>query len=137
MTQNIWGRTYPDLIAPGRALMEATDKPWIIENVVGAPLHNPILLCGESFGLRVLRHRLFESNCLLLAPPHMPHRGTCAQAGRPVQAHRYMTVAGHFSEMATARAAMGIDWMTRDELAQAIPPAYSRYLGAQLLRYVA
>lgn len=135
VTQNIWQRDYPLLIEPIRARLQRTGKPWIIENVVGAPLDG-VTLCGVMFGLRVQRHRVFESNCLLLQPPHMPHRGACAPTGRPPRGYEYMTVAGHFSDVAWARQCMGIDWMTREELAEAIPPAYSAYLGAQLLRYV-
>jgi len=64
---------HPDLVAPIRAKLEAWGGPWIIENVVGAPLVNPLTLCGLAFGLNVKRHRLFESNCFLLAPPCPSH----------------------------------------------------------------
>jgi DNA (cytosine-5)-methyltransferase 1 len=133
--RQVTGKTYPDLITPGRALLCAAGRPYIMENVPGAPLHSPILLCGQMFGLKVYRHRLFESNYLLLAPSHVPHRDRTPRAGRAVTSPKgFITVAGHIGLTAYARAAMGIDWMTRDELAQAIPPAYSAYLGRQLLR---
>lgn len=67
--KNLHDKDYPELIEPTRRLLEKTGLPYIIENVVGAPLRNPILLCGSSFGLRVRRHRLFESNWFLIAPP--------------------------------------------------------------------
>lgn len=137
-TKTIWagrgGKEHPDLLTPGRALLQAAGVPYILENVIGAPLRDPITLCGEMFGLRVQRHRRFESNYLLLQPPHMPHRvGNVTQVGRmPTWEDAYLCVAGHFAGVPEARAAMGIDWMMRDELSQAIPPAYSEYLGRQM-----
>ncbi len=119
------GRTYPDLVAPMRALLRQTGKPYLIENVPGAPLEHPVWLCGQMFGLPVLRHRGFESNYLLLAPAHPSHRGL--QVGRD-----FVTVAGHITSQQRAREAMGIDWMQTRELAQAIPPVYTWWLGSQL-----
>lgn len=69
---------YPDLIAPTRELLQETGLPYVIENVPSAPLRYPITLCGEMFGLSVIRHRLFESNLPLLMCPHRPHRGRVA-----------------------------------------------------------
>lgn len=66
---------YPDLVADIRRALERTALPYVIENVPGAPLHDPVTLCGEMFGLRVIRHRLFESNLPLLQPEHPRHRG--------------------------------------------------------------
>src|SRR6478609_8846153 len=72
VTRNIWkyDGKHPELIEPVRALLQATGLPYVIENVPGAPLHHSITLCGAMFGLRVYRHRLFESNVLLFQPPH-------------------------------------------------------------------
>lgn len=134
ITQLIHGREYPELVAPVRERLEASGTPYIIENVVGAPLLNAITLCGTHFGLRVYRHRLFESNCLLLAPSiHPRHDWRCTQVGRKPKDGEYLTIAGHFSGITEARAAMGISWMTRDELSQAIPPAYTRFLAEQIV----
>ena len=69
---------HPDLIAPTRELLRRIGLPYVIENVVNAPLENPITLCGEMFGLDVIRHRLFESNVFLWQPEHPPHRGRVA-----------------------------------------------------------
>jgi hypothetical protein len=66
-------RSHPDLIAATRSRIR--DKVYVIENILGSPLENPILLCGEMFGLQVVRHRLFESNVPLRVPHHIPHRG--------------------------------------------------------------
>lgn len=123
---------HADLITPGRALLEAAGVPYIMENVVGAPLAYSAELCGYMFGLKTPRHRRFESNYLLLAPPHTPHGTRIPRAGRGATADGYISIAGHFSDVAAARAAMGIDWMTRDELAQAIPPVYAEYLARQI-----
>ena len=131
LAQRIQHREHPDLIAPIRTRLE--EHHYVIENVVGAPLLNPITLCGEWFGLRVYRHRLFESSALLDQPSHLRHLALLAKMGRPVKNCEYMHIAGHFSDVATARIAMGIDWMTRDELSEAIPPAYTEFIGRQLI----
>lgn len=130
---------HPDLVDPCRARLEAGGRPWIIENVVEAPLRNPIKLCGTMFDLRVYRHRNFEAWPPIYWPPmHYRHPERPAAVGRRVPSHGYMTVAGHFVNIPAARLAMGIDWpMTRHELAQAIPPAYTEWLGARLLAVVA
>ena len=115
-----------------RDLLQASGRPYVIENVPGAPLHHTITLCGAAFGLRVYRHRLFESNILLFQPEHPKHVARTSY-GRTPKNGEFYTVAGHFSGLEGAKVAMGIDWMNRDELAQAIPPAYTEYIGRQLL----
>lgn len=127
--------TYPDLIAATRAKLRASGLPYIIENVVGAPLENPITLCGAMFGLQTYRHRLFESNIPLTAPAHPDHATPTSKAGhwRP---GTFISVAGHCAPMEMARKAMGIDWMNRGELAEAIPPAYSYHLANQILGHL-
>lgn len=130
---------HPNLIPSTRAALERMRKPYLIENVVRARrwLQNPIRLCGRMFGLKTYRHRLFESNILLLEPEHTPHQEACPKAGtRGIPECGYISVCGHVSQMRFARRAMGIDWMTRDELTQAIPPAYLHYLGVQLMRHI-
>lgn len=126
---------HPDLVDPTRDLLEASGLPYVIENVMGAPLRNPIMLCGTMFeGLRVYRHRNFECKPPVYWPPyHNAHPERPAEVGRAVPEHGWMTVAGHFSDVKAASRAMGIDWMTRDELRQAIPPAYTEWIGRQLL----
>jgi len=134
--------THPDQVAPVRDLLSRTGATWAIENVVGSPLVRPILLCGTMFGLKVFRHRLFESNIVLLGPAHGKHDGTTgahrgystATSGR----NGFVCVAGHNFERSAAALAMGIDWMSsRKELAQAIPPAYTEFIGRQLMNTVA
>lgn len=136
MTLRHWTkREYPDLIPATRAALVATGKPYIIENVPGAPLVNPITLCGSMFGLRVIRHRIFECNPLIWWPPGRCSHPKGAVGRRGNEGTReWITVTGHFSNIPKARAAMGgLDWMNQAELAQAIPPAYTRWLGEQML----
>jgi DNA (cytosine-5)-methyltransferase 1 len=132
--QRIMDRSHPDLVGPIRKLLRDAGLPYVIENVPGSPLHRPVTLCGLMFGLGVDRDRLFESNIRLAAPPpHPAHDRPKAKMGRPVKPGEVMQVVGHFSGVPQAREAMGIDWMVRDELSEAIPPAYTEWVGAQLI----
>jgi len=121
-----------------------TGKPYVIENVEGAPLLNPAILCGTMFkGLRVLRHRLFESNFPISVPPHGKHP-RChtldkrkSQYGKTDDMIDFVSVNGGGNcSIAAARDAMGIDWMTKGELNEAIPPAYTEYIGKQLVQHL-
>nr|BFE55661.1 hypothetical protein GCM10020063_001870 [Dactylosporangium thailandense] len=133
LAQRIQGRAHPDLIAPTRAALIASGRPWIIENVEGAPLHDPIVLCGAMFsGLSVYRHRLFETSFEVDQPRHPVHVAPLRKMGRPPQHGDFMHVVGNFSGVAQARQAMGISWMVRNELSEAIPPAYTTWIGQQL-----
>jgi DNA (cytosine-5)-methyltransferase 1 len=137
ITRNIWKdnvawqEAHTDMIGATRDLLEASGKPYVIENVPGAPLRNPITLCGNSFGLRVYRHRLFEANWMLMAAPHVKHVHRASYGRIPV-GEEFYTISGHYGDFAGASAAMGIDWMTHKQLAQAIPPAYTEHIGLQL-----
>jgi DNA (cytosine-5)-methyltransferase 1 len=123
---------HPDLIADTRRILRDAGKPYIIENVPGAPLIDPVILNGAKFGLRVHRVRLFETSFPLpfeLLPP-MPKP---VKMGRPVRYPDIVQPVGHFSNVPYVRQQMGINWMTQGELAQAIPPAYTKYIGEHLL----
>lgn len=133
LAQRIQGRDHHDYIREVRGLFQAFGKPYVIENVPGAPLHDPIVLCGGMFGLRTYRHRLFESNIPFTVPVHPEHVAPTTKMGRPPQPGEFMHVVGNFSGVPQAKVAMGIDWMTRDELREAIPPAYTAFIGRQLL----
>ena len=130
-------RDYPLLIEPVRDLLEPIGLPYVIENVEGAPLKNPVTLCGTSFGLKVIRHRLFESNVTLKAPPCGSHKGEIySPAGHGDPNWRNHAANPHLSGRGytdRCRQAMGVDWMNRDELAESIPPAYTEYVGHQLM----
>jgi hypothetical protein len=140
--------SYPDLVAPTRALLRSNGRPYVIENVVGAPLAPSVVLCGTMFGLRVYRHRKFESDLWPRGagsfarreiPPHLPHRWrTGLKPGRYAGYSRgspFITVAGHNFQPAEGARAMGVDWVkSQRELAQMIPPAYTEWVGAQVLK---
>lgn len=125
-----------DQLMPTREKLTAWGGPWIIENVVGAPLNYSAQLCGLTFGLRVYRHRRFEAPFMMLQPPHQRHRLPALSHRNPTNglSRKESYMAGFSFATVTGNAGvyagpgMGIDWMTGDELSQAIPPAYSRYL---------
>lgn len=138
------GTSWPMLIEPVRKMLRGTGLPYVIENVVGAPLRDPTVLCGTMFpGLRVIRHRLFETNFPLPAPPHRRHP-LChtldrrkAHYGKTDDMTHFVSVNGGGNCSAgAARDAMGIDWMTKRELNEAIPPAYAEHVGGALMEHV-
>jgi DNA (cytosine-5)-methyltransferase 1 len=127
--------TYPDLITPVRPLLQATGLPYVIENVPGAPLINPVTLCAWQFGREMYRHRLFEAGggLTLVAPAsHPPHVTPASKAGHWVPG-TFFSMAGHFAPMWKAQEVSGIDWMRREEMAEAIPPYMITYLAHQVL----
>lgn len=136
MAQRIQGNNHPDLVTATRNAFELIGKPWVIENVPGSPLRDPVELCGAMFGLGTYRHRLFETSFPSAAPTHPEHAARTAKMGRRPQPGEFMHVVGNFSGVDLARKAMGIDWMTRDELRESIPPAYTRWIGTQLMTHL-
>jgi len=137
---------YLQLIGAIRERLQAIGKPYMIENVIGAKrhLHGSLMLCGSMFGLPMQRHRIFESNMFLYPPRPCDHRGatiavyghsvwdsslpgTPRKDGRP-RPDSVPVEVGH--------AAMGIHWMNKEELAEAIPPAYTYWIGSLLLEYM-
>ena len=139
-------RPHPRLIEPTRKLLQQTGLPYVIENVVGAPLIEPIMLCGSMFGLQaegfqLQRHRLFESNITLSSPAPCDHRQpTIGVYGGHVRCRsaKFWRNGGAdfpgYDKKQLALQAMGIDHhMTMNELSESIPPAYTEYIGTQLL----
>lgn len=122
---------WSDQITPIRRRLKRSKKPWVIENVEGAPLVDPVILCGTMFGLKLYRHRLFEANFKIRVPKHPTHRAKVTKMGRPKKAGEFINPVGHFSGVRDAQRAMDIDWLGQKELAQAIPPAYSEYIARQ------
>ena len=130
------GKVYECFIERTREALIKVGKPYIIENTMDAPLLNPVVLCGLMFGLKTYRHRLFESNIKLTAPNHSKHIAKNTKMGRKPIDGEFIQVVGHFSGVGFAREAMGIDWLGQKELAQAIPPAYTEYVGKQLIAHI-
>ena len=133
--QRIQANSHPELIHNIRLRLRSSETPFIIENVPGAPLLSPIELCGANFNLQVYRHRLFECSFYVHAPKHLEHTAPLRKMGRPPQAGEFMHVVGNFSGVIQARKAMDIDWMCRDELREAIPPAYSEHIAREFLKH--
>jgi len=127
------GKEYADFLDVTRQTLKKIGKPYIIENVPDAPMESPVELCGTMFGLKTYRHRLFESNYHLRVPKHHKHIAKNTKMGRKPVDGEFIQVVGHFSGVPFAREAMGIEWLGQKELAQAIPPAYTEYLGQQML----
>jgi DNA (cytosine-5)-methyltransferase 1 len=126
---------HPDLVAPVRERLQGSGVPWVMENVVGAPLINPVTICGLALGLKVKRHRLFESSHLLLVPPCPSHdQDYYVIFGHECRNRRKGDAAGRKNRISVGREAMGIDWMTRGELSEAIPPAYAELIGLQIMQ---
>lgn len=152
MTRGLWAhREHSDLVGATRDMLHATGRPYVIENVVGAPLRNPLLLCGTMFGLctregsQLRRHRLFEVPSVLVMHPPCQHNefsaiGVYGGGQHPQrryggqQSRRAPVQEGAVFGIEARRHAMGIDWMSYQELSEAIPPAYTEWIGQQLLR---
>jgi DNA (cytosine-5)-methyltransferase 1 len=139
--RTIQGRGHDDLLTPTRERLQAWGSDWVIENVVGAPMRPDVLLCGSHFGLQTQRHRLFE-----LGSPYFGFQFPCNHTwgdGGPIGVYGHTGTGSarygprksgnHGWVVADWRRAMGIDWMSRDELAQAIPPAYTLHVGSLLM----
>lgn len=132
ITHRLRRNHHPDLIAPVRAALCATGKPYVIENVAGAPLVNAVTLTGLMFGLITVRPRLFECSFPVPQPPIPPVTQRHAKMGRRARTGELIHVVGN-GYVDEFRRAMGIGWMSRSELAQAIPPAYTEYIGGYLM----
>jgi DNA (cytosine-5)-methyltransferase 1 len=131
--QRIQGREHPMLIDAVRERLEQLGKPYAIENVPGAPLKAPIELCGDMFGLRTYRHRLFESNAGLRAPAHRPHAVQQVKMGRPLKVGDFYQAVGNFSNVPYVRDDMKVPWMSRDGIRESIPPVYAQFVGGFLI----
>lgn len=137
---------HPDFIPQTRELLNEIGKPYIIENVEGSPLKNPISLYGSQFdNLYTQRRRLFESNIPLKEPEKKMQRHKTPTAGNGIGEDGWISICGSGGVRGMNAkqivlywgfALGGIDWMTREELAEAIPPKYTEFLGRQLIQYI-
>jgi DNA (cytosine-5)-methyltransferase 1 len=144
VANNIHGRgDHPMLIEPIRQRLLDRGVPYVIENVPRAPLLNPITICGLTLGLNVKRHRLFETSFPVMTYPCAGHDGdwllvfgqTVLERGHEIgrTAKNGPIIRRKHVGTDRGREAMGIDWMTRDELSEAIPPAYTEHIGGYLM----
>lgn len=133
-------KEYPDLVAATRSVLDLTGLPYVIENVMSAPLvkERSVVLCGGMFGLRTYRHRRFEygGGFVATAPEHPKHVIRTATKRRRELWDQgwHVSITGDVGTYVGPEA-MGIDWMTGNELCEAIPPAYTEFIGRQLLAY--
>lgn len=131
------GDGYPNLIPNAREQLVDSGLPYVIENVEYARKHlvEPVRLCGSSFGLDVRRHRLFESNLPLQVPPcdHSWQTPRFPQATNRTNLRSTVEVGVYRIPLAVQQKAMGIGWMQLGELSEAIPPAYTQHIGAQIM----
>ncbi|MER6508257.1 DNA cytosine methyltransferase [Nonomuraea sp. NPDC001636] len=128
-------KDYPDLIPATRQALRKAGRPYVIENVIQAPLIDPVVLCGAMFGLRLYRHRAFEvgGGFAFTAPPHPQHHARCVRNGYLPSEGQFMTITGgRHSEAWRAKASevMRVPWTrTIREVCEAIPPAYTHHIG--------
>lgn len=134
---------YDRMLAETRELLINVGRPWVMENVMGSGLPHQgdlfgahgVMLCGSMFGRALYRHRLFETSFPAVAPNHPRHLIPASKAGH-WKPGTVISVAGNCHPIALAREVMDIDWTTRDELAEAIPPYFTEYLGIQMLDHL-
>jgi DNA (cytosine-5)-methyltransferase 1 len=137
LSQRNAGKVYPDLLGPTRDLLNETRLPWVIENVPGAPMRADLRICGCQVGLKLRRVRWFETSWHAFDLAH-----PCHHAGPVVSVVGHGTPSwvreqfGFNPTIKDYREAMGIDWMNRNELSEAIPPAYTAVVGAHLLAHL-
>jgi|SRR5208282_1472765 len=128
-------RGHPDLLPKTRELLEMTGLPWVMENVPGADMGSAVLLCGATFGLPIIRHRLFETSFPMMAPSTCRAKSTLRATGhgpgfypfarkgwRPAWREHVLPVVW--------------PWMTLEEAHQAIPPAFTEFVGTQLMAHL-
>ncbi len=153
-TAHLHNNDHGDLLAPTREALESSGLPYVIENVPGAPLISPLTLCGSEFGLQandvdgvpleLRRHREFESNVWLMGAGGCQHSAlqvagsyTGGRHKKPEDRDNPNRQGGYTPALPVRAALLGIDWaMTKYELAQAIPPAYTEFIGRQLIKHL-
>lgn len=132
-------RDHPKLIEPVRAMLQASGRLYAIENVPGAPLLNPTILCGSMFGLKVWRHRLFEANFWMMAPRcqhHLAPKPIAVYGDHPQNPGDKTYRVNRARNLREGQDAMAIDWMSWRPLTQAIPPAFGEFIGRAALQHL-
>ncbi|MFF8473858.1 SAM-dependent methyltransferase [Streptomyces sp. NPDC015414] len=150
LAQRIQNNEHPDFITPTRTLLKELGRPWVLENVPGSPLLDPVVLCGAMFGLHTYRHRHFETGggFAFTAPEHPEHVHPTVKMGRALKSREdylkegqdrggdWYHAVGNFQNPAYVRRDLDMPWATRDGLRECIPPAYSKHIGRQLLAHL-
>ena len=135
----VHNKVHPDLVGPIRDRLIEQGTPWVIENVMLAPVRPDLLLCGTMFGLDTIRHRLFESSLPLGLSPTWCNCRRMALSGQVFNLHNaaqrklYMETHGYTSVAKALRESLGVTWMSMDEAQEAIPPAYTEFIGRRLM----
>ena len=125
-------KKHPDLYVECRQLLASTLKPWIIENVMGAPFAHGVILCGTMFGLNIWRHRCFETRDLILNPLRCDHKQfpepwcVSGEGGGNGLRHRK-------GDKKSWPRYLGMSWATPKECTQAVPPSYTQYIGKRIM----
>lgn len=136
LTQRIVSNDFPRLIGPTREALEASGKPWVIENVVGAgdEMRVDALLCGQEFGLHTYRHRIFEFGNWsgVQAPTHHKHEHPTVKMGRKLEEGDFYHAVGNFQQVDYVRRDLNLPWMNRDGLRECAPRQYAQYIGVFL-----
>jgi len=150
-TKNLHNRKHPDLVATTRDMLMKKARVWVIENVEGSPLIDPVLLCGTEFGmvakdvdgepLKLIRHRLFESNVPLARKGECNHDSAELTASvygagggwTPIHREAPYRRGGYVPATSVIQRLLGIDWMTKNEMSQSVPPVFAEHIGRQLL----
>lgn len=141
LTARINESDFPRLIQPTRHALELSGKPYVIENVVGAlgEMVDPTMLCGQDFGLRTYRHRLFEYGKWngVGAPPHREHAHPTVKMGRALTEGDFYHAVGNFQQVDYVRKDLNLPWMNRDGLRECAPRQYAQYIGVHLQKWFA
>ena len=133
--KHITGKQYQCFISRTRDALKALQVPYVIENVVGSPLINPVVLCGLMFGLPMHLHRLFECSHRVAVLKHPKTTLKAQELGRPPEEGKLLArPAGRFSGVDIYREVMGVHWMNQGEIAQCIPPVFTSYIAQQYSR---
>lgn len=153
-TKSLHSNVHPELVEPTREALIESGKPWVIENVVGAPLIDPIRLSGQHFNMvapdvdgvpvKLIRHRLFESNIPLTVPESFtPNRDIATASvfgsgGGYTPSHRDdpKNGRGYVPHVSVIKELTGIGWMIKRELSQSIPPVFTEWVGRQLIEHI-
>lgn len=134
--QRLQGNEHPELIGPVRRELRRIGLPYIIENVPGAPLEAPVMLCGTMFGKPYYRHRLFECSFPVTEPLHGQHYLKQVKMGRSAGENEVLQAVGNFAGVDRAREEFEMPWASRDGLRECVPPVFTEFIGTELMAHL-